>query len=652
MIEQKQQRPNITTYLEGRYILSYVLSFLDEKDGVNTLRTNKRWYRRMLPIFRIDKNTSNILSPNRTRYRFCILPVQDPYVLLQRLNTKRLAKRIVYYYKKNQSLSSSSLPCHDEHESLAYRYNMTTEEIAWYEWEDQQHKTFESSSFNTQQYRHPCHLELLRYCTPLTQHLSTTIPPSILSTSSSTHPIPNILPGVTLLVSYPRSGNTFLRTLLERMTNIVTGSDTRPDRALSQALALHHHLVGEGITSSVYTPIIKSHFPERLGYIPFTAQRIILLVRNPYDAMDSYWNMCCTNTHTQTVHESIYEKYAMKYQNLVHHEIQTWIRFHAYWLNPFLHTSNHENDDHDDDPMSHRKDDKEQNVDDYYDSGIPILVIRYEDLVLDTFKTMTRVLSFILPKDNPHEMCSSEDGDDPELDTNHLHPFWKRRLYYGLGLSLDSDSFSTNTTTTTTNNNNNSNPNSASISIDHTMTLGSYTPKIYETPIQDHVSNTSHYQSTTKSNLLLIGKALAKKRYSHETLQYVHNISSTLERNVLDSIYRYYYKSHHKTHSSTTSSSWLQLFGYDIMTQNFPNNFSHIQQQEQHQCMIQRINIIKRKKKNQNSIMVDHHGLVINTMKEGIRDEWDEFGRAMTDWRKGQTFDDTKPFPTIGKKYK
>lgn len=39
-----------------------------------------------------------------------------------------------------------------------------------------------------------------------------------------------------ILVSYPRSGNSLLRKLLERVTGVVTGSDTRPDRVLSRAL--------------------------------------------------------------------------------------------------------------------------------------------------------------------------------------------------------------------------------------------------------------------------------------------------------------------------------------------------------------------------------------------------------------------------------
>ena len=92
-----------------------------------------------------------------------------------------------------------------------------------------------------------------------------------------------------------------LQSLLERITNIVTGSDTRPDRTLSKALAVKHDLVGEGITNHKRAPIIKTHFPERRGYMMYNATRIILLVRNPYDAIDSYWNMCCTNTHIRIV---------------------------------------------------------------------------------------------------------------------------------------------------------------------------------------------------------------------------------------------------------------------------------------------------------------------------------------------------------------
>ncbi len=68
-------------------------------------------------------------------------------------------------------------------------------------------------------------------------------------------------PGITLLVSYPHSGNTLLRSLLECITDIATLLDTCPDRALSQAFAEKHDLVGEGLCRP---PLCKTHWPARI----------------------------------------------------------------------------------------------------------------------------------------------------------------------------------------------------------------------------------------------------------------------------------------------------------------------------------------------------------------------------------------------------
>lgn len=98
-----------------------------------------------------------------------------------------------------------------------------------------------------------------------------------------------------LLVSYPRSGNSYVRKLLELTTGIVTGSDSRPNRALTSSL-LRFGYKGEGITDqSVW--IVKSHYPERLGYIRVPVGRVILVVRNPFDAIESYFHMGMTNSH-------------------------------------------------------------------------------------------------------------------------------------------------------------------------------------------------------------------------------------------------------------------------------------------------------------------------------------------------------------------
>lgn len=106
-----------------------------------------------------------------------------------------------------------------------------------------------------------------------------------------------------LLVSYPRCGNSYARKLLEGATGIVTGSDSRPNRPLAASL-IRFGYVGEGITDqSVW--IVKSHFPERMGFIRFPVKRVILVVRNPFDAIESYFHMGMTNTHDKCLSSEV-----------------------------------------------------------------------------------------------------------------------------------------------------------------------------------------------------------------------------------------------------------------------------------------------------------------------------------------------------------
>lgn len=55
---------------------------------------------------------------------------------------------------------------------------------------------------------------------------------------------------------------------------------------------------GEGVVDH-RVRVVKTHYPERLGFRPFEGGKAVLLVRNPFDAIDSYFNMALTNTHDQ-----------------------------------------------------------------------------------------------------------------------------------------------------------------------------------------------------------------------------------------------------------------------------------------------------------------------------------------------------------------
>jgi Sulfotransferase domain len=306
-----------------RYPLSVILSFLKETEGTSFLITNKRFARQLLPVFELRQDDFDSLSirTGKRRHRFIALPVQDPLTLLARLNTRRL-------YRRKESLPKG----------------LTTLAIANQEWGS---------------CKYPPELELLRFL-------------------DGTIMIDDDLRRCrgTLLVSYPRSGNTLVRSLLERSTGVVTGSDTRPDRNLSRELAEQYNLVGEGVTQASLVAFIKSHWPERIGNKAYSATRAILLVRNPYDAIDSYWNMNATLSHTRTLKDEAYEQFRDKFERLVLNEIEIWMNFLQYWIEF---------------------------------SGVNLLIVRFEDLVSNTEVELDRLLSF-------------------SLEQLPLSPFWRDRI--------------------------------------------------------------------------------------------------------------------------------------------------------------------------------------------------------------------------------
>jgi hypothetical protein len=328
----------------GRYPLSVVLSFLTETEGTCILITKKKYAASILPLFRLKGNSLNGLNIQNVkvvkhRHRFLVIPVQDPTVLLARLNTRRLGRR-----KKRATAG------------------LTTTSMASQEWADQR------------SHQYPPELELLRFWDRL---------------SDNDNKMREQLAG-TVLVSYPRSGNSLLRTLLERTTGVVTGSDTRPDRALSKELAEMHNLVGEGVTGQQAVAFVKSHWPERAGNtVQLTAKRTILLVRNPFDAIDSYWNMNATKTHTHTVTDAVYERFHDKFEALVKNEIDIWLRFHEYWL--------HEQ------------------------PQIPVLVVRFEDLIQDANQELVRIFKFAFGQSRESE----------------LPDFWRQRIEHVTGNPID-----------------------------------------------------------------------------------------------------------------------------------------------------------------------------------------------------------------------
>lgn len=115
--------------------------------------------------------------------------------------------------------------------------------------------------------------------------------------------------GITALASFPGSGNTWVRTLLEKATGVCTGSYAC-DMSLRYA-----GFTGEGIQSSNVI-VVKTH-EGKPHWGKFDSA--IVLVRNPLDAIVSDWNRYVANgfqqktvhlgTHTQKAPKEYFSKY-------------------------------------------------------------------------------------------------------------------------------------------------------------------------------------------------------------------------------------------------------------------------------------------------------------------------------------------------------
>ena len=110
---------------------------------------------------------------------------------------------------------------------------------------------------------------------------------------------------MSLVTSFPRSGNTLLRTYLEKIFLVLTGSDCDTKRKLNKQL-LESGLRGEGETDGSKVIFVKSHFPERLGNCSFQAAKCVLVVRNVLDSILSLFHMIATSSHSDSMSESLF----------------------------------------------------------------------------------------------------------------------------------------------------------------------------------------------------------------------------------------------------------------------------------------------------------------------------------------------------------
>ncbi|KAG7356331.1 sulfotransferase family protein [Nitzschia inconspicua] len=325
----------------------------------------------------------NQLTPEQKAAREAQLSssLTDCHTLLARLNTKRLYRRMRYLKKKDPDNFDIT---------KIYPYHKTTEQIAIYEWEKllTEYKQAQRKKFQEQERLAEEAARLVleeeerekekkgdsvgsKDKSIVAEEKKQDVEPKDLVEKEEPK-LPSPLPSkcellmfspcpraVAVLASYPRSGNSLLRTLYERTCLRVTGSDMRGGLE-------KHDLVGEAATQTNCVQFVKTHYPERMGTPPFRVNRAVLLVRNPYDALESYFNLMTTNTHTTSLNAEERKKHEKIFAEMAKKEILVWRDFHEYWL--------------------------QQNI--------PLLVIRYEDLIRYTDKVIAKVLRFVLEVNN------------------------------------------------------------------------------------------------------------------------------------------------------------------------------------------------------------------------------------------------------------
>lgn len=131
------------------------------------------------------------------------------------------------------------------------------------------------------------------------------------------------------LASYPGSGNTWLRHLLEHSTGIYTGS-VYSDRRLKEG-----GFRGESVNFMKKSVLgVKMHRCSKSELGKFEA--LILLVRNPYHAMISEWHRYHSTGHVNKVDEDTF--HTKEWEDFVEEESSHWERMMRNCLKDSLKT--------------------------------------------------------------------------------------------------------------------------------------------------------------------------------------------------------------------------------------------------------------------------------------------------------------------------
>lgn len=170
--------------------------------------------------------------------------------------------------------------------------------------------------------------------------------------------------------SFPRSGNSFLRKYLEKLTGVTTGSDNdiRANVCLMMAGLKGEYIVDDTVW------IVKSHHPWNMvdAQKPSRCNKVIQIVRNPIDSIPSFMNLNTYLCHSSKVPFPYEKDYPETWQLMVDKFAVDTQRF--YDINIDLGLK--------------------------YKKQAPVLWIRYEDLVNDPKTCLSQISRFLLNMDD------------------------------------------------------------------------------------------------------------------------------------------------------------------------------------------------------------------------------------------------------------
>ncbi|XP_059145586.1 WSCD family member GA21586-like [Physella acuta] len=154
---------------------------------------------------------------------------------------------------------------------------------------------------------------------------------------------------VTGLVSFPGSGNTWLRFLIQEATGVYTGSEYHDTELRMRGF------LAEGVANSS-TIVVKTHGSDVITRDRY--EKAVLLIRHPKGAIKAEFNRIYGGGHKSTATPDFFEKYWPEFYS--DHQ-RAWVRFHEDW-------------------QTYRR---------------PLLVVLYRDLVQQTSVQLREVLTFL-----------------------------------------------------------------------------------------------------------------------------------------------------------------------------------------------------------------------------------------------------------------